>query len=247
MLQFWCWSCFLSLPDLAAILISISVLLLIPANNIVAQTVKNVPAIQETWVQSLGQEDPLEKGMATHSSILAWRSPWMKESDMTEWLTSTFLIPALLIPVQPGGMVVQAKYPYRSSLCHLRSCETLGKCLYLITPQFKRQTRTSLWEWGRWCLLTGTGKDLVISWLVMMKLQPNPEVFSASFTLGMGTWVYVNDPGIEPVALASPALSGIFFTTALPGKPMLYTLLLTLSFPLNFSEVEFSIFSKSLQ
>ena len=38
-----------------------------------AQTVKNVPAMKETWVQSLGWEDPLEEGMATHSSILAWR------------------------------------------------------------------------------------------------------------------------------------------------------------------------------
>ena len=63
---------------LAAILVSIGVLLLIPANNTVAQTVKNVPAIQETWVQSLGQEDLLEKGMATQSSILAWRIPWAK-------------------------------------------------------------------------------------------------------------------------------------------------------------------------
>ena len=44
-----------------------------------AQTVKNLPAMQETWVQSLGQEDPLEKGMATHSSILAWRIPWTEE------------------------------------------------------------------------------------------------------------------------------------------------------------------------
>ena len=42
--------------------------------------VKNMPAMQETWVQSLGWEDPLEKGMATHSSILAWRIPWMEES-----------------------------------------------------------------------------------------------------------------------------------------------------------------------
>ena len=41
----------------------------------VAQTVKNQPAMQETWVPSLGQEDSLEKGMATHSSILAWRIP----------------------------------------------------------------------------------------------------------------------------------------------------------------------------
>ena len=46
---------------------------------LVAQTVKNPLAIQETWVQSLGQEDPLEKGMATHSSILAWRIPRTEE------------------------------------------------------------------------------------------------------------------------------------------------------------------------
>jgi len=41
--------------------------------------VKNLPAVQETCVRSLSQEDPLEKGMATHSSILAWRTPWRKE------------------------------------------------------------------------------------------------------------------------------------------------------------------------
>ena len=44
-----------------------------------AQTVKNLPAMQETWVQYLGQEDPLEKGMATHSSISAWRISWTGE------------------------------------------------------------------------------------------------------------------------------------------------------------------------
>ena len=60
-----------------------------------AQTVKNPPAMQETRVQSLGQEDPLEKGIATYSSILAWRIPWTynlmgytpwdcKELDITE-------------------------------------------------------------------------------------------------------------------------------------------------------------------
>ena len=42
--------------------------------------VKNLPAVQETQVQSLGQKDPLEKGMATHSSILAWRIPWTEEA-----------------------------------------------------------------------------------------------------------------------------------------------------------------------
>ena len=43
------------------------------------QTVKNLPALQETQVPPLGQEDPLEKGMATHSSILAWRIPWTED------------------------------------------------------------------------------------------------------------------------------------------------------------------------
>ena len=60
--------------------------------SLVAQLVKNLPAMRETWVQSLGWEDPLEKGKATHSSILACivhglYSPWgHKESDMTEQL-----------------------------------------------------------------------------------------------------------------------------------------------------------------
>ena len=53
------------------------------------QLIKNKPAMWETWVQSLGWEDPLEKGKATHSSILTWRIPWttvhgVTESDMTE-------------------------------------------------------------------------------------------------------------------------------------------------------------------
>ena len=67
-----------------------------------AQMVKNLPAMQETWVRPLGWEDPMEKGMATHSSILAWKMSWTeepgrlqsmgspphcKESDMTERLT----------------------------------------------------------------------------------------------------------------------------------------------------------------
>ena len=63
-----------------------------------AQMVKNPPAMQDTWVRPLGWEDPLEEGMATHSSIVAWRipmdrvgySPWGRtESDMTERLSSS--------------------------------------------------------------------------------------------------------------------------------------------------------------
>ena len=66
--------------------------------SLVAQRLKPLPAIQETWVRSLGGEDPLEKERATHLSILAWRIPWSlvgyspwgrKESDMTERLHFT--------------------------------------------------------------------------------------------------------------------------------------------------------------
>ena len=53
--------------------------------SLVAQRVKNLPAMRETWVRSLGWEDPLEKGTATHSSILAWRIPWTEEPG---WLWS---------------------------------------------------------------------------------------------------------------------------------------------------------------
>ena len=67
--------------------------------SLVAQTVKNLPAMQETHIRSLGQEDPLEKGMATHSSILDWEVPWTeepgglqswgcKESDTTERIST---------------------------------------------------------------------------------------------------------------------------------------------------------------
>ena len=52
---------------------------LAPRKKLVAQLVKNSPAMQEAWVQSLGWEDPLEKEMATHCSILAWEIPWTDE------------------------------------------------------------------------------------------------------------------------------------------------------------------------
>ena len=61
--------------------------------SLIAQLVKNLPAMQETLVRSLGWEDPMEKGKATHSSILAWRIPWTdspwghKESGTTERLS----------------------------------------------------------------------------------------------------------------------------------------------------------------
>ena len=67
--------------------------------SLVAQLVKNPPAMWETWIRSLGWEDPLEKGKATHSSILAWRIPWTIQSMGSQrvrhdWMTFTFTIPS---------------------------------------------------------------------------------------------------------------------------------------------------------
>ena len=55
---------------------------------LVAHMAKDLPAMQETWVRSLGREDPLEKGMATHSSILAWRIPWTEEPGGLQFMRS---------------------------------------------------------------------------------------------------------------------------------------------------------------
>ena len=60
-------------------ILSIKYLLVCYWASLIAQLVKNLPAMQETWVRFLGWEDPLEKEMATHSSILAWRIPWTEE------------------------------------------------------------------------------------------------------------------------------------------------------------------------
>ena len=68
--------------------------------SLVTQLVKNPPAMWETWVQSLGWEDSLEKGKASHSSLLAWRIPWTspwgpKELDTTERLSFSLLLPTV--------------------------------------------------------------------------------------------------------------------------------------------------------
>jgi len=68
--------------------------------SLMAQLVKSPPVMQETWVRSLGWEDSLEKELATHTSILAWRIPWgCKELDMTEQLSLSFSLVAFLIAV----------------------------------------------------------------------------------------------------------------------------------------------------
>ena len=70
-----------------------------PQASLVAQTVKNPPAMRETWVPSLGRKDPLEKGIATHSNILAWRIPWIEAS--VHGVTETDTTERLILSVSP--------------------------------------------------------------------------------------------------------------------------------------------------
>ena len=101
--------------------------------SLLAQMVKNSPSMQETWVWSLGQEDTLEKEMATHSSILAWRIPWRekpggyqlwgcRESDMTVQLSLSLFI--------KDAPFVSARLPHTYWQRHLRSTHFISSGLY---------------------------------------------------------------------------------------------------------------------
>ena len=72
-----------------------------------SQSLKNLPAVQETWVRSLGWEDPLEKEMAAHSSILAWKILWTEETGELQSTGSQSGAPERLMLTYPGGSVVK--------------------------------------------------------------------------------------------------------------------------------------------
>ena len=118
--------------------------------SLVAPLVKNLPAMQKTWVWSLGWEDPLEKGKAPHSSILTWRIlqtiPWgHKESDMTHWLSLTYLLEAL--PMYSTNIST----PILCQACsehQIFSSEhgTQLDCIHNQQAQCKRETRDPLFK-----------------------------------------------------------------------------------------------------
>ena len=100
--------------------------------SLVAQLVKNLPAMWETWVQPLGWEDPLEKGTPTHSSILAWRIPWTIQSMESQrvghdWATFTFFT----VQSSPDNMVSEGQN-------HLHLCAVMWGYVYQ-----KEETRLS--------------------------------------------------------------------------------------------------------
>ena len=136
-------------------------------NHLLAQTVKNLPAVQETQVWSLGQEDPLEKGMATHSSILAWIIPWTEDPGGLQsmgsqrvghnWVTNAFTFS--LLPLKAGWEREEARgaIPSPARACrHIHSLKlqawgeikTKGSKIW-INPE----TACQQGQWGGWLWL----------------------------------------------------------------------------------------------
>ena len=127
--------------------------------------VKNLPAIQETWVPSLGWEDPLEKGMATHSSILAWRIPWTEEPGglqsmgsqrvRHDWVISTtnftFQQYQNLCSLTPWCIYFCSRCwePPRAAAYYVWLC--VPDCSHLVTPTsrhvFPQSLQKKEWAW----------------------------------------------------------------------------------------------------
>ena len=120
--------------------------------SLVAQIVKNMPSIQEIWVQSLGWEDPLEKEMATHTCILAWRAPWREEPGglqsmgsqrvRHDWVTNTYILFQYTFPPRfIIGYWIQFSVLYSRSLLFYYPfnihfiIHSLLKSLCLLTPK----------------------------------------------------------------------------------------------------------------
>ena len=118
-----------------------------------AQVVKNLPAMQETWVQSLGGEDPLEWEMATHSSILAWRIPWT-ESDTADRLTHTNSRAWILVPRR-------TLYSANDTEINVLNCtdepasvkESSVKCYTNVEAGGETELRIRFLCWGHVCVL----------------------------------------------------------------------------------------------
>ena len=130
----------------------------------VVQVVKNLPAIWETWVPSLGQEDPLEKEMATHSSILAWRIPWTEELGGLQ-----------SIELQRVGhdWVISLALFYRTAWLH----SPVIKCKFMCLMQSEaRQTKTSELRAGKG-LLKGQARRTVAQGLVEVNLSTILDLF----------------------------------------------------------------------
>ena len=139
-----------------------------------AQTVKNLPTVQETWVWSLGQEDPLEKGMAIHSSILAWRIPWTEEPGSLwprgsqrvrhDWVTNIDFFTFFLKSKMLYWQVVSHENKHRVYNIFVDR-ETFHNIVYQYLCLVNTGVVT-VWSWLQFCMLQYLGllKHMYLLW-----------------------------------------------------------------------------------
>ena len=133
-----------------------------------AQTVKNLPAVKETWIQFLGREDPLEKGTATHSSILAWKIPWTEE---------------------PGGLQSQ-RIGHDWATKHIPHIQCPCMSLYII----KAELHGSLVprdDPQLWWVLAVAQEELGCCWPPVLREQPCPWL-TMPLTICLKVWIAVD-------------------------------------------------------
>ena len=143
------------------------------APSLVAQMVKSLPEVWETWVWSLGWEDPLEKEMATHSSILVWKIPWMEEPGELQpmglprvrhdWTTS--------LSLYATGLFTEKLYGNDHLPCDTVQRGTAQRDWLIIHLVSQPEFRISEMAW-RWLESLGLGKACLASW--RKKQQPTP-------------------------------------------------------------------------
>ena len=130
--------------------------------SLAAQLVKNPPPMWETWDQSLGWEDPLEKRKAALFSILAWRIPWgCKESDMTEWLSLSLSIRVIISAFDNGNinfqLITGSKLAWKSeaAICPQWHCFQIKQ-----TPK-----EAQMWSFKKLIQLIKCPASTLLSWL----------------------------------------------------------------------------------
>ena len=168
--------------------------------SLVAQMVKNPPAVKETWVRSLGWEDPLEEGMATRSSILAWRIPWTEEPGGPQSMGSQRVRRDWVTKHTPPRIGL----PY----CPVFMVQLFTQMSWRLTPTQKTGTHMLMAALFFWLLL------LAASGLRcgVQAAQCGP---SARGTRASHSMWDLPRPGIKPV---SPVLEDRFLTTGPAGK-----------------------------
>ena len=151
----------------------------------VAHMVKNLPAIQETWVWSLGREDPLKTGMATHSSILAWRIPWTEEAGGLQ---------SLGLQSQTRQRLTHAEtQPQITKEVEFRSEKAVGKRLRKLGQEEYFSENLGWWGWGWGCSPTHCNFSFRI---LTVTSPPSPLSALCSFMLWMTVlWMSLKSKG----------------------------------------------------